>query len=89
MPQTSALAALARESGAFAASSFGAGFGGSVWALAEAEDAAEFLERWRSRYVARFPELTNVSGAILRPGPPASDRPGFSPEDSRRGFFLP
>ena len=71
VPQTSTLAAFARESGAFAASSFGAGFGGSVWALAEADDAPDFLERWRSRYLGRFPELTNVSGAILRPGPAA------------------
>jgi len=71
VPQTQALAAFARESGAFAASSFGAGFGGSVWALASADAASEVLERWRARYLAHTPESTNISGAIVRPGPPA------------------
>ncbi len=33
VPETIALARLAREHGALAASAFGAGFGGSVWAL--------------------------------------------------------
>ena len=71
IPQTVVLAALAREAGAFAASSFGAGFGGSVWALADAASAPEVLERWRARYLAAYPESTNASGVIIRPAPPA------------------
>lgn len=46
IPQTIALAAQARTLGAFAAKSFGAGFGGSVWALIERERADEFARRW-------------------------------------------
>jgi galactokinase len=66
--ETSALAALAYEAGAFAASSFGAGFGGSVWALAEAKAAADTAARWHDLYAARFPGLTVSAPAIVRPG---------------------
>jgi galactokinase len=48
--ETTALARLARSSGAFAASSFGAGFGGSVWALVDADDATPFADRWLAVY---------------------------------------
>ena len=69
VPETSALAAMAREAGAFAASSFGAGFGGSVWALAGASDAAEIASRWQRSYAERFPSLAAAAvPAILRPG---------------------
>jgi galactokinase len=52
VPETVALAHTARANGALAASSFGAGFGGSVWALVELADAAAFLERWKRAYQA-------------------------------------
>jgi galactokinase len=53
VPQTIALAARARADGAFAASSFGAGFGGSVWALVERDEAPAFAARWHeSAFVA-------------------------------------
>jgi galactokinase len=68
VPETSALAALAREAGAFGSSSFGAGFGGSVWALAMAGDAADVAARWRMDYAARFPALAGASPIIVRPG---------------------
>lgn len=55
IPETVRLAASARELGAAAASAFGAGFGGSVWALIPAGSAEEFLERWRARYLSEFP----------------------------------
>lgn len=55
VPETVALAAIARDAGAAAASAFGAGFGGSVWALVRAADTAAFLADWRARYLARFP----------------------------------
>jgi len=47
IPATIGLAAAARRGGAFAASSFGAGFGGSVWALVERNAAPGFAARWR------------------------------------------
>jgi galactokinase len=46
VPATVALAASARALGAFAACSFGAGFGGSVWALVDGSSAAAFAGRW-------------------------------------------
>jgi galactokinase len=53
-PETAALARRARERGAFAACSFGAGFGGSVWALAPAAEAQAFAAAWdQSAFVAR------------------------------------
>jgi galactokinase len=54
-PETIALARGARELGAAAASAFGAGFGGSVWALVESSAADEFLERWSDDYARAFP----------------------------------
>lgn len=41
----------ARELGAVAASAFGAGFGGSVWAMVPQAEAEQFALRWRERYV--------------------------------------
>lgn len=52
VPETIALARAARDLGAVAACSFGAGFGGSVWALVHG-DAAAFAARWqRGAFVA-------------------------------------
>ncbi len=73
IPETSALAALAREAGAFAASSFGAGFGGSVWALVEAADAVSFADRWRRRYRAAWPAVADGACFIARPGPSTTE----------------
>lgn len=55
VPQTVALAQLAREGGAVAASAFGAGFGGSVWALVREEGVGAFLDRWARGYAGAFP----------------------------------
>ena len=46
VPETIALVASALEHGAAAASSFGAGWGGSVWALVDERRAAAFAEKW-------------------------------------------
>jgi galactokinase len=56
VPETVALQRLARSGGAVAASAFGAGFGGSVWALVEHREIDAFLTRWREAYVRQFPE---------------------------------
>ena len=73
-PETSALVAIARRLGAFAASSFGAGFGGSVWALVGKEDAGSFPPRWLSEYRARFPGRDAATAFEARPGPRYVDR---------------
>jgi len=55
IPETIALARSARELGAIAASSFGAGFGGSVYALVRAGEAEAFRTRWADGYRRAFP----------------------------------
>ena len=70
VPETMALARLARGAGAVAASAFGAGFGGSVWALAKRTDAQRVLERWQAAYLRRFPTRAFDSRFFLTsPGP--------------------
>lgn len=53
--ETTHLARRARELGAYAASAFGAGFGGSVWAMVDREDAERFGQQWMEGYAALFP----------------------------------
>jgi galactokinase len=55
VPETMHLARRARELGAFGASAFGAGFGGSVWAVIGRDDAARFGKEWLADYVRAFP----------------------------------
>ncbi len=62
IPETIRLQRDARAMGAAAASAFGAGFGGSVWALVRQADAAEFAKEWPERYRHAFP----VSGPLAR-----------------------
>lgn len=71
--ETIFLARSARAAGAYAASAFGAGFGGSVWALIPTP-AAAFLEEWRSSYQSRFPDRAGSSAFFLTtPGPAAAE----------------
>jgi galactokinase len=51
--ETVTLQRSARELGAVAASAFGAGFGGAVWALVAAPEADAFLTRWSERYAKK------------------------------------
>ncbi len=68
--ETIALARLARELGALAASAFGGGFGGSVWALLPVEDAQAFRSRWAESYARAFPAAAaRAEFFISRPGP--------------------
>jgi galactokinase len=73
VPETRELVRLALKSGAFAASAFGAGFGGSVWALVAEEHAARFSREWFDNYRARFPHLTSAEVFVARPGPPLTE----------------
>jgi galactokinase len=59
VPETIALARAALAHGAFAACSFGAGFGGSVWALVQGDGDA-FARRW------------DEAAFVARPGPPVT-----------------
>jgi len=70
IPETVLLAREARRLGAAAASAFGAGFGGSVWALVRTPDAEAFRKRWAERYSEEFPNPTERSRFFTtRPGP--------------------
>lgn len=71
------LAGNACSYGAVAASAFGAGFGGSVWALVERERAAAFLDAWRDAYIAQFPQhAKNAEFWFTDPGCAAIDITG-------------
>ena len=66
--ETIRLARAARENGAFAASSFGAGFGGSVWALVDAAEADDFCGRWHRAY-ASASAPGPIESFVTRPAP--------------------
>jgi galactokinase len=53
--ETEALVRFALDSGALAASAFGAGFGGSVWAMVPAVSASRMLAAWRELYSEHYP----------------------------------
>jgi galactokinase len=65
VPETTFLARKARELGAIAASAFGAGFGGSVWALVPDSDTAAFRTRWAEAYAAAFPVAARGSEILI------------------------
>ncbi len=70
--QTESMAQLARANGALAASAFGAGFGGGVWALVKRADIDEFLRTWQTAYAEVFvQEATKAVYFATRPGPAA------------------
>jgi galactokinase len=70
IPETIELAHSARKLGAIAASAFGAGFGGSVWALTRIPDALKFANNWTWVYQQKFPHAAATSEFFLtRPGP--------------------
>ena len=70
VPETIFLARSARELGAVAASAFGAGFGGSVWALIPAATAEPFRQRWATAYRNAFPQRVAQSAFFTtRAGP--------------------
>jgi galactokinase len=74
VPETIMLARSARECGAVAASAFGAGFGGAVWAMVRVDDAESFLGDWRARYDAVFPDRAAVAKFLLtKPAEPARE----------------
>ncbi len=71
IPETVALAAMARTHGAVAASAFGAGFGGSVWALIGESCLDAFLTAWAGAYQERFPQHATAVFFATGAGPPA------------------
>ena len=71
VPETSMLAAEARSCGALAACSFGAGFGGSVWAVVHREHADQFASEWIARYRRHY-DAPRAVAFVATPGPPVT-----------------
>ncbi len=72
IPATTALVALANELGAVAASAFGAGFGGSVWAMVRRDEAERFTSVWRDRFSrGRTGQLGRTHFFVTAPSVPA------------------
>jgi galactokinase len=83
-PETRALAAAAFDTGALAASSFGAGFGGSVWALVPASEAGAFGAAWLAEYRRRCTVTSGIAWFVARPGPPLTEVPVTSADSLPR-----
>lgn len=70
VPETITLQRVARELGAIAASVFGGGFGGSVWALIPADDAGMFARRLMEKFATAHPEAApRATHFVTRPAP--------------------
>ena len=70
--ETEWLPAAACRLGAIAASAFGAGFGGSCWAMVKEGEAAELSDSWRAAYVEAFPDRESAATFfVMAPGPGA------------------
>jgi len=80
IPETEALVRGALHAGAWAASSFGAGFGGAVWALVDRSRQEAFTADWRKAYATDQPQRAG-SMVIL------SDEPGIPAWTSDSGFL--
>jgi len=74
VPETFHLARSARSLGAAAASAFGAGFGGSVWALVPRSEAERFTQCWQESYESHFPEHVGRSTFFVTASGPAAMR---------------
>ena len=66
------LAQSARQLGAVAASAFGAGFGGSVWAMVAEAEVEKFLRGWRAKYTEAFAEPAGRAAFFVTQAGPAA-----------------
>ena len=72
VPETRFLAKSARRLGALASSAFGAGFGGSVWALAPRSQADSIMRDWMADYGQSFPDRIRHSRFFVDPTGPGA-----------------
>ena len=78
--ETRFLAHSARKCGAIAASAFGAGFGGSVWALVDIDESGQFMRQWMLEYGAAYPERIRNAHFFVDSTGPGAFVLGASPE---------
>ncbi|HQU85386.1 MAG TPA: galactokinase family protein [Pyrinomonadaceae bacterium] len=64
-PETIYLQRSAREFGAIASSGFGAGFGGSVYALVKKTESEIFAAKWKTDYLKKFPHLVQKAEVFI------------------------
>lgn len=64
-PETIHLQRSARNFGAIASSAFGAGFGGSVYALVRKTESESFAEKWKENYLKKFPHLAGKAEVFI------------------------
>lgn len=70
VPEIDFLRRSAVQLGAAGATGFGAGFGGSIFALIETGKSEDFAGAWRDQYTRRYPERAGeASFFVTRPGP--------------------
>jgi len=72
IPETVFLAKSARDLGGMAASAFGAGFGGSVWAMVAKDEATRFLPAWARKYTEAFPHRSDDARFLTTGAGPAA-----------------
>lgn len=78
--ETRFLAHSARKCGAIAASAFGAGFGGSVWALVDIDESGQFMRQWMLEYGTAYPERIRNAHFFVDSTGPGAFVLGASPE---------
>eukprot|EP00939_MAST-03C_sp_MAST-3C-sp1_P002305 g2305.t1 len=61
IPETAWLPDEARRIGALAATAFGAGFGGSCYAIVRTSESEAFAKTWKAAYNKKFPKWTKTS----------------------------
>ena len=66
------MVSLARDLGAIGASAFGAGWGGSVYAVVPAPGAEDFATAWLERYQREAGGPAAATTIVTRPGASAS-----------------
>jgi len=90
VPETIHLQRSARALGAVAASAFGAGFGGSVWAMVRQDLSTAFLQDWQDGYRTVFPAHSQSARFLMTTvGSPAVQVPDQRNESvmSRRSMI--
>lgn len=78
VPATNSMVSLARGMGAIGASAFGAGWGGSVYAIVPSTDAHAFADEWIERYRTEYDAPPSASAFVTRPGDSATQLEGYS-----------
>ena len=72
LPETNAMVSLARDLGAIGSSAFGAGWGGSVYAVVPSAEAEGFATEWLARYRSEGGGPESATTIVTRPGVSAS-----------------